>query len=170
MITALTKWKLALYMAAIFAAGTISGWVLATRTARQKAFTSPRREDVADGLRTCMRSKLNLTPEQKQQVDAIIDRSSKEVWALHEENMRHIKQVVIARNQQLSAVLTPEQQRQFDQIEKERRESGRARDSLRGTNLWHGGRSHWGDRTRRERSPTNGLLVTNWAPDGLRSR
>ena len=73
----LSKWKVALYLAAIFLAGGVSGWVVATKTAKQKVFTAPRSDEIAASLRTSMHSKLNLTDGQKQQIDAIIERSSK---------------------------------------------------------------------------------------------
>jgi len=145
----LSKWKVMLYLAGIFLAGSVSGWVIATKTAKQKAFTAPGRDEIAASLRTCMHSRLNLTADQRKKVDGIIERSSGELQAIHRQNIGLIRQVLSNRNAQLNAVLSPAQQEVFDQIERERKQS------FRGTNSWRGRpRSHDrgdGSRERRDR-------------------
>jgi hypothetical protein len=64
--------------------------------------------------------------------------------SVHGECIKRIKQGLNTRNAQISALLTPDQQRQFEQIEKERQES------------WHS-RGH----SRRERGGTNSVNSTN---------
>jgi len=155
----LSKWKVALYLAAIFVAGSVSGWVVATKTAKQKAYTVPRPDEIAQSLREHMCSKLNLSDDQKQKVDDIIEQSSAEIQSIHKEGIGRIRLALSNRNAQFSAVLSPEQQQQFEQIEKERHES------MRGTNSWRSRR--WrehndGPHERRERQrATNNSALTN---------
>jgi hypothetical protein len=54
-------------------------------------------------------------------VDSIIERSSAELQSIHRRNIGFIRQAISNRNTQLSAVLSPEQQQLFEQIEKERK-------------------------------------------------
>lgn len=145
----LSKWRVALYLAGIFLAGAVSGWVVATKTAKQKAFTPPDRDEIAASLRTCMHKRLQLTADQKKKVDSIIERSAGELQSVHRRNIGLIRQALSNRNAQLAAVLSPEQQQLFQQIEKERKET------FRGTNVWRnrprGSDRGSGSKERRER-------------------
>jgi len=130
-MTASTKWKIGSYLLAIFCAGAVSGWMIEARTAKQKLFASPRPEEISDQIsssfRSRLHSKLDLTPEQAQQVDAVLDRSAKEMKTIHGECMKRISQGLNNRNAQITAILNPEQQKKFEQLEKERHEAWRAR-------------------------------------------
>ena len=133
-MSGLPKWKVALYLAGIFLAGGVSGWVVAAKTAKENAFKPPQPREIATSFRDRLNSKLNLTPEQAQQIDVIIQRTTVELQAIHGDNVKRIKQGVSNRHAQISAILTPEQHAQFCKIEKERD------DAWRGTNSWRGKR------------------------------
>lgn len=132
MMTALTKWKLGLSLAAIFCAGGVSGWMVATKTAREKMLTPPRGDEMASSFRNQLHSKLSLTADQTKQIDAIIERSSKERESLQGECFRRIRQGMSNRNAQISALLSPDQQKQFEEIEKQRQAAWRSKDQWRG--------------------------------------
>ena len=125
------KTKLALYLTGIFLAGGISGWVIAARMDKQKSFKPPQPKEIATSLRDRIRAKIILTDEQARQLDVIIERSSAEMHSIHEANGNRIKVCVGNRNAQIIAMLTPEQQQQFEQMEKERRRSWGSKDSDR---------------------------------------
>src|SRR5690349_12807624 len=127
-MSGLSKFKVAIYLAAIFVAGSVSGWVIATKTLKQQAFTAPRSDEIAASLRSCLRSKLQLTEEQQTRIDGVIERSSRDMQAIHKERIDRIRQAVSNRNAQIMALLNPDQQKQFEQIEKERVASWRAKD------------------------------------------
>jgi pyruvate dehydrogenase complex dehydrogenase (E1) component len=150
-VNGLGKWQVMLYLTGIFLAGSVSGWVIATKTVKQKAFTAPRMDEIAASMRTCMHSRLQLSDDQKKKIDAIIERSSAEVQAIHRDRIDRIRQVLTERNAQITAVLSAEQQQQFEQIEKERQEQWR-----NNTNAW---RNRFAGRDRhrspRERGLTN---------------
>jgi len=133
MMTALSKWKLALSLAAIFTAGSVTGWMVASKTVRQAALKPPPKKEIAGSWKDCLQSKLSLAPEQSRQVDAILERNSGELHALHDENLKRIRQSLSNRNAQIAAVLTTDQQRLFAKIEKDRHDS-RGKDSWRNKN------------------------------------
>lgn len=136
MMTALSKWKLALSLAAIFTAGSVTGWMVASKNVRQAALKPPPQKEIAGSWKNCLQSKLNLAPEQSKQVDAILERNSAELHALHDENLKRIRQSLSNRNAQIATVLTPDQQRGFAKIEKDRHDS-RGKDSGRNKNRSH---------------------------------
>jgi Spy/CpxP family protein refolding chaperone len=153
-MTVSTKWKIGSYLLAIFCAGAVSGWMIEAKTAKQKMFAPPRPEEISDRIsssfRTRLHSQLELTPQQTQQVDAVLDRSAREMKSIHGECMKRISQGLNNRNAQISAILTPEQQKKFEQLEKERHEPWHGR----GPGPWrHGPRERGG---------------TNSPPDGPR--
>ena len=133
MMTALSKWKLALALAAIFTAGSVTGWMVASKNVRQAALKPPPQKEIAGSWKDCLQAKLNLAPEQSKQVEAILERNSAELHALHDENLKRIRQSLSNRNAQIAAVLTPDQQRLFAKMEKERHDS-RGKDSWRNKN------------------------------------
>lgn len=133
-MTGWNKWKAAVYLAAIFAAGGVSGWVAATKVAKQKAFSPPRPDEIAASLRSCMYDRLKLSSEQKSQIDAVIERSSREVQSIHRDRTDRIRQSLSNRNSQIMGILRPEQQDEFELIEQERRESWRQKEAARNRN------------------------------------
>jgi Spy/CpxP family protein refolding chaperone len=148
----LSKWKLVLYLAAIFAAGSVSGWVVATKSAKQKAFTAPQPREITKSWRDRLHAKLNLSAEQAKQIDTIIERTSAEMQTIHGENIRRIWQGINNRNSQIAAILTPAQQKQFEQMEKDRQEMSRGWDAWRGK----AGRGHERGEGSRDKRGTNG--------------
>src|SRR5467141_1680072 len=104
MMTALTKWKVALYLLAIFCAGAISGWVVAAKTTKERMFASPRPDEIANSFRQRVHSKIDLTPDQTKRVDTVIDRSSKEIQSIHGECIKRIRQGLNDRNAQITAL------------------------------------------------------------------
>ena len=172
MITALSKWKLALSLAAIFTAGSVTGWMVASKSVRQAALKPPPQKEIAGSWKDCLQTKLSLSPDQAKQVDAILKRNSGELHALHDDNLRRIRQSLSNRNTQIAALLTPDQQQLFAKIEKDRHDS-RGKDSWRNRNRGQAksdtdrDKSQRTERSKKERS-TNALAVakpTNCPPE-----
>src|SRR5437762_1925484 len=109
MMTVLAKWKIALYLLAIFCAGAVSGWVVAAKTTKEKMTAPPHVDEIANSFRQRVHSKIDLTPDQTKTVDSVIDRSSKEIQAIHGECIKRIRQNLADRNNQIAGFLTPEQ-------------------------------------------------------------
>ncbi len=123
MTTTPGKWKLAIYLAGIFAAGAISGWVVAEKTIKEKMYSPPKRQEVQKSLKDVCYGRLHLTPEQQKEFDVIVDENWKRIEAIRDDQMQQIRDVVGIRNARIMKILTPEQQTEFEAIEKERRES-----------------------------------------------
>lgn len=138
----LSKWKLALSLVALFAAGGVSGWVVAAKMAKERAFAPPRFEEFATKMRMQLHDELSLTPEQQTQLDAIIEQNSKEMNAVHGELMKRIRLGMSNRTVRINAILTPEQKKKFEALEKERMEQWRrkGRDGRDGRDAGRDGR------------------------------
>lgn len=121
----LSKWKLALYLVALFVAGGVSGWVVAAKMAKERAFAPPRFEEFATKMRVQLHETLSLTPEQQGKLDAIFEESSKEMNVAHGDLMKRIRLGMSNRTARINAILTPEQQKKFEALEKERMEQWR---------------------------------------------
>lgn len=168
MTNGLSKWTIALYLAAIFGAGVVSGWVIAAKTAKQEMFSPPRPGEFAAQMRERYESRLNLTPDQAAKLAAIIDQSVKEMQSIHADSFKRVRQGISNRNAQVAAILTPEQKKEFTRMEKEWSEKWRGR----GKDSWRGGRDGGRDhdpardpkRTPRERIDTNVPTATNDGP------
>lgn len=127
-MTDISKWKIVLYLAAIFAAGGVSGWVVAAKTTKERILNPPAPKEISSHFCDRLFSRMNLTPEQSQKIQEISDRYAKEVDTLRDEQWRRIRTAANNRNAQINALLTSDQRVQFEQIERERREASRNRD------------------------------------------
>jgi hypothetical protein len=145
----MSKWKIALYLLAIFCAGAVSGWVVAAKTAKKDMSAPARPDEMAASYRELVHSKVSLSPDQAKRVDGIIDTSSKEMQSIMGECSKRIRQCRNERSTQIKALLGPEQQKEFEKMEKER---GRGRDPWRSK-----GPSHDGRKGSRDRSRTNSV-------------
>ena len=139
MMTALNKWKLVLYLLAIFSAGAVSGWVVAAKTTKQKMLTPARPDEISSSIRQRVHSKIDLSPEQGTRVDAIIDKSSKDIQSIQGDCMKRIRQRVDDRNLQIMGLLKPEQQKQFADMEQERQRRWEQFEKQRQEGWRHGG-------------------------------
>ena len=123
MMSVLSKWKIAVYLAAIFCAGGVSGWMIGARAAKEKIFSPPDPREISSHMRDRLHSKLDLTEDQGKKVDALIEKNSKDMQAIHGDCMKKIHQGMTGFNTQLKALLTPAQQAKFEDMERERREA-----------------------------------------------
>ena len=69
------------------------------------------------GLRE-ITDKLSLTAEQQTKVQPILDQARPQIAAIHQEAMQKMKTVVDSAVSQIRPLLTPEQQKKFDAIQK----------------------------------------------------
>lgn len=134
MMTGISKWNLALYLAAIFAAGGVSGWVVAAKTTKEKMLSPPGPKEISTHFCDRLSSRMSLSPEQSQKIRELSEHYAKEFDGLRREHGRRIRTAISNRNAAITAILTPEQQAQFEQIERERREAYRDRERERDRN------------------------------------
>ena len=62
--------------------------------------------------------KLNLTSDQQTKVQPILDAAKPQIAAIHQEAMQKVKTVIDSTTSQIRPLLTPEQQKKFDAIQK----------------------------------------------------
>lgn len=117
-----SKSLIGLCLMAIFASGAVSGWFVGSKKARQIPFTAPRPDEISRSFREGLHERLNLTGEQATKIDSIVDRYTADVQGIHFKHIGAIFSAVSNRNAQILAILNSEQQKIFDQFEKERHE------------------------------------------------
>ncbi len=71
----------------------------------------------AFGLRG-LTDKLNLTAEQQSKVQPILDATKPQIAAIHQEAMQKMKTVMDGATSQIRPLLTPDQQKKFDTMQK----------------------------------------------------
>jgi Spy/CpxP family protein refolding chaperone len=122
-MNALLKWKVALYLTAIFAAGSITGWMVGTKSTKEKMLSPQLPEQIGTRLREDLNKQLSLSADQKTKVDAIMEQNSKDMKIQFDANLLRIRQLGSNRDAQIVSVLTPAQKEKFDDLEKKRMSS-----------------------------------------------
>lgn len=118
-------WQVSLTLIAIFAAGGISGGLVAWRVARRNAlrFTAP---EVWVGRHfDHLARAVNLTREQKVRIEPIVKRNTEELVKLRRQWFRTSRAILERMETSIAAELTPEQRPLYEQYLKERRERTR---------------------------------------------
>jgi Spy/CpxP family protein refolding chaperone len=128
-------WQVCLVLIAIFAAGGISGGLVAYRVARRHA-PPPPEVWVARQIEHVARE-LQLTPEQKEHIQPIVKRTTEELGKLRRQSMPAVHSILERMETDIAEQLTPEQRTKFEQILKQRRE---ARKQMQGQRGPHGAR------------------------------
>lgn len=128
----LSRWRLIIYLLAIFAAGSVSGWVFGVKTTTEKNFREFRLEEFADKYKRCL-GPLELTEDQRKKIDVIVDRTCDQMKTVHGQHLKEIGDVMSSRNQEISKILNQEQKQKFEEIERERQEEIRKKFRSRGS-------------------------------------
>ncbi len=121
-MNSLSKWKLGVYVLAIFLAGGGSGALIAWQVCRRMPVTPLPPAEIGARLRVRFQSRLALTPDQAQKIDPMIDQGMHRVEAIRKETASQVFANVTTLHEQVLAVLTPEQKVKFEELERERRE------------------------------------------------
>lgn len=128
-------WRIILAVCLIFAAGAVTGALVARRIApavikqsEKQPPSMPPHQDQRKGYLERLEAKLNLTPEQKQQVDRILKESQermKQLWAGIEPQA---KEEYKRTRKEISEILTPEQNEKYKAMRRDRGGDGKGRD------------------------------------------
>lgn len=116
------KWKLRLYVLALFLAGVGSGAVISWQVCRHMPPTPLPPAEIGARLLARFQSQLALTPDQTQTIAPMIDQAMRRVQAIREETAGQVYANVANLHQQVLTVLTPEQAVKFEGLERERRD------------------------------------------------
>ena len=155
------RWKLIIYLAAIFAAGAASGWMVAVKATREEALRNFRHEEVAHKMKQCMHGELQLTDEQRRKIDDIIDDTADQMKSYQGQHMKRVAGIVSNRNEKIMAVLNPDQQRQFQESEERRQQQLREKMRARGGSRDRDRNKDSGDMRPRERHRGGDRCETN---------
>jgi Spy/CpxP family protein refolding chaperone len=110
------KWKISLYLAAIFVAGVVTGMFISYQLVRRMM---PTQERMVGHWCGELQSKLNLTPEQMQKIRPIVNDA---VTDFRNDLSREMLLSLSNCNARVVLELTPEQKAKFEQIQKEQEE------------------------------------------------
>jgi len=116
----LQNWKSIAYVIAIFLAGAIAGAAVAFSLAH------PRRPAPRD-MQRFLTHRLNLTPEQVQKVDPILDKLNSDLDDVRRDARQRAGKLIDDTDAQISAFLTPEQKAKMAELQQERKERMRHR-------------------------------------------
>ena len=73
---------------------------------------------------------LNLTPDQQSKVQPLLDQARPQIIAIHKDAMEKTHAIIDKTMSQIRPVLTPEQQKKFDALEKARQDMRSAMQEL----------------------------------------
>ena len=121
-MSTLGRWKLRLYVLAIFLAGCGSGALITWHLGQGRAVAPSSPAEIGARLRARFQARLDLTPEQVQQINPLIDQAMRRVEIIRHETANHVFANVSNLHEQVLLLLTPEQKVKFEQLERERRE------------------------------------------------
>ena len=120
----MSRKKIVFYLVALFLAGVVTGAVLTHQIGRRMMMKAMRQDAMAEHWRRDLEKKLNLTPEQSQQIGVIIKDGMGTFRSVLNEQMQSGLSNCNAR---IADELTPEQKIEFEKIQKEQQEFIRAR-------------------------------------------
>ena len=121
-MTSISKWKLGVYVLVIFLAGVGSGALIGWRACRRMPVTPVPPAEIGARLRARFQSQLDLTPEQAQKIEPMVDQAMRRVEAIRKETASRVFANVSNLHEQVLTVLTPEQKLKFEESERERRD------------------------------------------------
>lgn len=115
-------WQVCLMLVALFAAGGISGGLVAFRVAQRNAPRFPTPEAWMTRRFDQLAQDLSLTPEQKVRIEPMMKRDIEELVNLRRQWFRTSREILERKEAEIAAELTPEQRAKYQQYLKERRE------------------------------------------------
>jgi uncharacterized membrane protein len=118
-------WKFVLLLTGIFVAGGVTGAFIMVRVGREREAHRPMPEQWAPIQLKRLGERLDLKPEQLEQIQPIVRRNMDELKRLRSYAMSEGRTVYERMEREITEKLTPEQRTKFDQMNKEFRERTR---------------------------------------------
>ena len=116
------KWKLGVYVLAIFMAGAGSGALIGWQVCRRTPVAPMPPVEIGARLRARFQSQLALTTEQAQKIEPMIDQAMRRVEAIRKDTASQVFANVATLHEQMLTVLTPDQKVKFEELERARRD------------------------------------------------
>ena len=121
-------WQIWLVLALIFAAGGVSGGLVAYHVAERNAHRGLRPPEVwGPRFYEAVARDLNLTPAQRQRIRPIVHENIESLVKLRQQSMRTARDTVVQMEKEIAAELTPEQRKRYQELLERRREAFRER-------------------------------------------
>jgi hypothetical protein len=118
----LSKWKLGLYVLVLFLAGGGTGALMTWQVCRRTTVAPLPPAEIGARLRARFQTRLDLTPEQVQKIDPMIDQAMRRVETIRQETASHVFANVSNLHAQVVTVLKTDQKARFEELERERRD------------------------------------------------
>lgn len=121
-------WKLILVLVGIFAAGVVTGAFVTLRVGREIVAKRAMPEQWAPQRLKRLAERLELTPEQLEQLRPVMRRNMEELNRLRNYSMEGTRDILERMQREITEKLTPEQRAKFEQMSREEREKREARE------------------------------------------
>ena len=130
----LNKGKAIFYLSAIFLAGAVGGTVVGYASGKRKGFPPPPcQSDMTRHIMAKFQSQLDLTPEQIEKIQPLVEQTTANLGAIHRESWHQVSEGFKRLNQQIAEYLTEGQRKKLEAMESDRREKVRKQCGPRGS-------------------------------------
>ncbi len=133
-------WKLVLLLVGIFAAGCVAGGFVTMRYVHSKIRERGAPEQWGPARLKMLADRLALTPEQIDRLKPIVRRDVEDLNRLRQQSFQETRRILERMERDIAAVLTPEQKRKFEDLNKEMRDRARRMFEMRRGERREGGR------------------------------
>jgi Spy/CpxP family protein refolding chaperone len=120
-----SPWKLTLLLVGIFLAGAVTGGMVTKGYLRKEIAKRFAPEQMGKDRLAKLTKRLDLTPEQVEQIKPILQRDTAELIRTVRTSFAESRRIATRMDREISAVLTPEQKAKFDKMIQERRQNVR---------------------------------------------
>lgn len=118
-------WKVILAFLGVFLAGAVFGGFISLRMARERFFKEPPMDRFTSLVLRRFSDRLELTPEQEQQIRPIVMATEVELRRVRSSGFKETVTIAEKMNEQISELLTPEQREKLEQLKQEMSERWR---------------------------------------------
>lgn len=118
----LRHWKVMLALLALFLIGGVTGTAVTLKVVKQIVANRTDPERMPGRMLHEYEKRLGLTPEQVEKIRPVLHRAGREMAQLRMEMSARSFQVIRRSNEEISAELTPDQQKLFEELKAELRE------------------------------------------------
>ncbi len=123
-------WKVILVLIGIFTAGGVTGGFVTLRVTKNRILNRPVPEEWAPRHLKRLAERLDLTPDQQEQIRPIVRRNMEQLNRVRSQTMAETQAIVEGMQREVSAQLTAEQRIKFEQMNREQREAREAREKV----------------------------------------
>lgn len=121
-------WQVIVVLIGIFAAGGVTGGFVTFRYCKEKALGRPVPEEWTPKTLSRLDDRLDLTPDQREQIRPIVRNHMEQVNRLRNSSMAETRLIIEDMQREISSRLTPEQRTKYEQMNRELREAREKRD------------------------------------------